>query len=335
MRAAVFDRFGEPAEVVRIQDVPTPEPGPNRVRVRMIASPVNPSDLLFTRGRYSIRPTLPASPGFEGVGVVDAAGPGLIGKALVGRRVAVINGEGGNWADFAVVPAFQAIPVPGSLADEQVASFFVNPATVLAMVRHELGVPRGEWLLQSAANSELGKMIVRLGRHDGFKTINVVRRPEAADELHELGADAVIVTADGPIPDQVRRVVGPEGVRFAVDPVGGDIGTGVFESLAPSGTLLAYGSLTGEPIRIDTRLMISGGRVLRGFWLGHFMRSRSKVAAVPLFAQVGRLIRQGVLSTSVGPSFPLDRLPEAVRAAEEPGKPGKVLLRLRASDAAS
>lgn len=329
MRAAVFDRFGEPAEVLRVAEVPTPEPGPNQVRVRMIASPINPSDLLYTRGRYSIIPETPASPGFEGVGVVEDAGPGLYGKALVGRRVAVLNGDGGNWAEFAVIPAFQAIPVPSSIPDEQVASFFVNPATVLAMVRHELAVPKGEWLLQSAANSELGKMIVRLGRHDGFRTLNVVRRHEAAEELNALGADAVIVTADGPIPEQVRRVTGSDGVRFAVDPVGGEIGTGVFESLAPSGTLLAYGSLTGEPIRVNTRLMISGRRVLRGFWLGHFMRSRSKAAALPLFLQVGKLIRQGVLSTTLGPSFGLDQLAEACRAAEQPGRPGKILLRLR------
>jgi NADPH:quinone reductase-like Zn-dependent oxidoreductase len=294
----------------------------------MIASPINPSDLLYTRGRYSIIPRTPASPGFEGVGVVDAAGPGLYGKALVGRRVAVLNGEGGNWAEYAVIPAFQAIPVPGPIPDEQVASFFVNPATVLAMVRHELAVPKGGWLLQSAANSELGKMIIRLGKHDGFKTLNVVRRPEAAEELRALGADAVIVTADGPIPEQVRKVTGSDGVRYAVDPVGGDIGTGVFESLGASGTLLAYGSLTGEPIRVDTRLMISGRRVLRGFWLGHFMKSRSKAAALPLFIQVGRLIRQGVLSTTLGPSFGLDQLAEAVQAAETPGRPGKILLRL-------
>lgn len=328
MKAAVFDRFGEPSEVVQIKDLPTPEPGPNQVRVRMIASPVNPSDLLYTRGKYSIIPNPPASPGFEGVGVVEKAGPGLIGKALVGRRVAVINGEGGNWAEFAVVPAFQAIPVPGGIADEQVASFFVNPATVLAMVRHELGVPKGEWLLQSAANSELGKMIIRLGRKDGFKTLNVVRRHESSAELRELGADAVIVTEDGPIPDQVRRITGTDGVRFALDPVGGDIGTGIFESLGPSGTLLAYGSLSGQPIRIDTRLMISGGRVLRGFWLGHFMRKRSKAAAVPLFVQVGRLIKEGTLATTLGPSFPLDQVAEAVQAAEQPGKAGKVLLRI-------
>jgi NADPH:quinone reductase-like Zn-dependent oxidoreductase len=328
MRALVFDRFGEPADVLAVKEVPLPEPGPRQVRVRMLASPVNPSDLLVVRGRYGVLPTLPSTPGFEGVAVVDKAGPGLIGKALVGRRVAAINGDGGNWAEYAIIPAVQAIPVPAALDDTQVASMFVNPATVLAMVRHELAVPKGEWLLQSAATSALGRMVIRLGKHDGFKTINIVRRREAVDELKALGADEVICTEDGPIPEQVRRITGREGVHYALDPVAGDIGTQVFESLASDALMIAYGTLTGEPIRVDSRRMIAGKRVLRGFWLGHWMRSRSKVAAVPFFVQVIRMIREGVLATEPGPTFSLDQIGEAVRAAEIPGHRGKVLLRI-------
>src|SRR3954470_7509020 len=99
MKAVVFEKFGEPAAELRVGDVPMPEPGPGEVRVRMIATPVNPSDLLVVRGRYGVLPTLPATPGFEGVGVVDKAGPGLLGRLVVGKRVTVINDRGGNWAE--------------------------------------------------------------------------------------------------------------------------------------------------------------------------------------------------------------------------------------------
>src|SRR5919109_1587817 len=98
MKAVVFERFGDPALVLQVRDVPAPEPGPGQVRVRMLASPLNPSDLLVVRGEYGRLPRLPATPGFEGVGVVDAAGPGLLRRLRrlsPGRRVAVPNGKGG------------------------------------------------------------------------------------------------------------------------------------------------------------------------------------------------------------------------------------------------
>ncbi len=328
MKAIVFDQFGEPAEVLRVRDVPMPEPGPGEVRVRMIASPINPSDLLVVRGLYGVLPKLPATPGFEGVGVVDKAGPGLLGWLVKGKRVTVINSNGGNWAEYAVIPARQARPVADDIPDEQVASFFVNPATVLAMVRHVLKVPKGEWLLQTAAGSQLGRMIIKLGRHDGFKTLNVVRRREAIDELKALGGDAVISSSDGPIDEQVRRATGTDGVRYAVDPVGGDTGTGAFDALAADGRLLVYGTLSGEPLRIDPRRMIAGKRVVEGFWLGHWMRERSIPASLRLFREIAAMIRARVLETEVGRTFPLEAIGEAVREAEAVGRGGKVLLRI-------
>jgi NADPH2:quinone reductase len=326
MKAIVFDRFGDPGEVLRVKEVPIPEPGPGQVRVRMIASPVNPSDLLVTRGLYGVLPTPPATPGFEGVGVVDKVGPGLLGKLVKGKRVTVINSDGGNWAEYAVIPARQARPVASDIPDDQVASFLVNPATVLAMVRHVLAVPRGEWLLQSAAGSTLGKMIIRLCRNDGIRTVNVVRRREAMAEIRALGGDAVISTADGPVDEQVRAIVGAGGVKYALDPVGGETGTGVFRSLAPDARMLVYGTLSGEPMEVDGRRMIAGKRIVEGFWLGHWMRAQSIPRVLLLFREIAAQIRKGVLATEVGARFPLEAIGEAVREAESVGRRGKVLL---------
>jgi NADPH:quinone reductase len=328
MRAAVFDTFGEPQEVLQVRDLPEPHPGPGEVRVRMILSPINPSDLLVVRGRYGVLPALPATPGFEGVGVVDEVGPGLLGRLVRGKRVLAINGAGGNWAEYAVIPARQARPIPADIPDEQAAAAFVNPATVLALARHVLKVRRGDWLLQSAAGSTLGRMMIKLGRHDGFKTLNVVRRREAVGELKALGGDAVISSADGPIDEQVRRIGGSEGVKYAIDPVGGETGTAVFRSLAPEGRLILYGTLSGEPIQIDPRLVISGARSVEGFWLGHWMRERSIPGALMVFREIASMIRQGVLSSEIGRVYALEEVREAAREADAVARLGKILVRL-------
>src|SRR5262245_22287952 len=126
MRAVVVDRFGEPAEVLAVKDIPKPSPKSGEVLVRMLASPINPSDLMMERGVYSYSPTLPATPGFEGVGVVEESGGGVIGWYQKGKRVAVATQRAGCWAEYVVIPAKQAVPIPASLPVEQAAAAFVN-----------------------------------------------------------------------------------------------------------------------------------------------------------------------------------------------------------------
>lgn len=327
MKAAVFDRFGPAADVVAVRDVPKPTPGRGEVLVRMLASPVNPSDLLYTEGKYGLKPKLPATPGFEGVGVVEASGGGLLGWFRKGRRVAVVNDGIGNWGEYTVANARQVIPVPDGLSDEQAACFFVNPATALAMTRHVLKVSPGEWLLQTAAGSNLGKMLIRLGKKHGYKTINVVRRAEQADELKQLGADEVIVAPDGAFAEQVRGIT-RVGVLHAIDPVGGTTGAGAVAALAPGGRCLLYGLLSGEPVPVDPRFLITGSKVVQGFWLADWVKAQRIPKLLRLFREVGRLIADGTLHNDIAATYPLDRVADAVRHAASGAKGGKVLLRM-------
>ncbi len=328
MKAVVCERWGEPEEVLHVREVPEPQPGPGQVRVRMIASPINPSDLLMVRGQYGRQPALPCTPGFEGVGVVEA-GHGLLARRVLGRRVAVPNGTGsGNWQEKVVVPALQAVPVPQALTDEQAATFFVNPASALVMTRHVLRVPRGAWLLQTAAGSALGRMVIRLGKRYGFRTLNVVRRREQAEELLRAGGDAAVATNEEPLAERALALTGGEGVPYALDAVGGATGSEVVRALGRGGRMLVYGTLAGEPLALDSRALMVGQKRVEGFWLSEWMRDAGLLTKARLFRKIGHLTQAGVLTAEVGASFPLDDIQAAVRQAAKPGRPGKVLLRI-------
>jgi NADPH:quinone reductase-like Zn-dependent oxidoreductase len=328
MKAIVFDRCGEPAEVLEVRELPVPTPARGQVRVRMLASPVNPSDLLFVRGQYGSAPRLPATPGFEGVGVVEESGGGFLGWRVKGRRVAVLNGVTGNWQDQCVVPASQVVPVPDDLPDEEVASFFVNPATAWVMVKEVLRVPRGAWLLQTAAGSSLGRMIIRLCKQEGIRTLNVVRRPEQAAELRREGGDAAVSTNTEALVERVREISGDAGVRHAIDAVGGTTGSEALAALSREGRLLVYGALSGEPYTIDPRAILVGQKTMEGFWLKEWIERQGLLKKLMLVRRLVRLLRSGVLTTTVGATFSLDQAAEAVRAAEEVGRPGKIMFRI-------
>lgn len=337
MRAAVFSRFGEPAEVLRIEDVPEPTPQRGEVRVTMIASPVNPSDLMTIRGIYGKVPDLPAVPGYEGVGIVTAVNAGLYGRLMLHKRVAVLNPGTGNWREQTVLPVKNVVPLPAFLTDEQAAMFFVNPAAAYLMTQKVLQIPHGEWLLQSAAGSAVGRMVIRLGQKYGFRTLNVVRRESQANELIAAGGDAAVVfdPERTTVRDFVRQVQEKTkgGVRFAIDPVGGPTGSAMVECLTGGGRMLVYGTLSPEPLTFSSRTLMTIGASVEGFWLSRYMSQCGLLAKLGLMRTLGGLIRDGVLAAEVGASFPLEKVTEAVRAAEEPGKAGKVLLRIAADSA--
>lgn len=332
MRAAVFSRFGEPADVLKIEDVNEPKLSRGMVRVAMIASPVNPSDLMTIRGIYGKVPDLPAVPGYEGVGVVVAADAGLYGRFMVNKRVAVLNPGTGNWQEQTVVPVKNVVPLPAALTDEQAAMFFVNPAAAYLMTQKVMPVPRGEWLLQTAAGSAVGRMVIRLGQRFGFRTLNIVRRAEQTTELLTAGGDAVIVfdpskTSPSEFAKEVRKKTGG-GVKYAIDPVGGPTGSAVIPCLTDGGRMLVYGTLSPEPLSFSSRHLMTIGARVEGFWLSHYMAQCGLLAKLGLMRTLTGLIQQGVLTAEVGASYPLEDIINAVKAAEQPGKAGKVLLRI-------
>jgi NADPH:quinone reductase-like Zn-dependent oxidoreductase len=356
MKSARIHAFTQQPADIRVEDVPMPEPGPGQVRVRMLMSPVNPSDLNFVRGTYQQAleriiwnqgrsvadprvyfdpgrsnpcPVPPYALGGEGVGIVDACGAGFLAKRLRGKRVAVAGGPpNGAWQEHVVVDAKRAVAMPGGVADEQAAMFFVNPITAYVLIREVLDVPRDGWVLVTAAGSALGKSVVRMGRRDGFRTICVVRSSANTVELTALGAAAVIETDRQDLVGEVARVTGGRGVGSALDCVGGKLAGEVVRCLGLDGRLVIYGTLADSPLEIPGRDLMMPVAHVAGFLLPNWMAQQSPLKLLGVLRAVKRLTVEGVFHTEVRETYPLEQVAAAVSAALAPGRTGKVMLRI-------
>src|SRR6476646_8785234 len=242
MRSVVADTLGEPSEVLHLRTRSLPEPGPGPVRIRVTAVPGHASDLHPIRGRYGVTPGFPTVPGIESDGVIDERGSGTDGLT-VGQRVIRI-GVTGTWQEYVVADVGRVLAVPAGMSDSTAAQILANPLTAVILTGDELDVRPGEWLLQTAAGSTVGQSVIQLGAHVGFKTLNVVRRRSAVEDILALGGTAVICPEDEDLRARVVEIAGDDGVFNAIDCVGGQVGADVSRALAPHGELVVYGALS-------------------------------------------------------------------------------------------
>ncbi|WP_030339643.1 zinc-dependent alcohol dehydrogenase family protein [Streptomyces sp. NRRL S-1022] len=344
LRALVAVEAGEPADVLRLESRPVPAPGAGQALMRVSATPIHASDLHVLRGRYGFSLDFPAVGGhMECVGRVTALGPDTAGPE-VGERVvfaaipAVPGGHAvGTWQEYLVADTRRLLPVPDRLSDFSACQLAVNPLTALLLVTRELDAEPGEWLLQTAAGSTVGRLIIQLCRHLGVRTINVVRRRDAVEEIKAFGGDAVICTEDEDLSRRVAEIAGPAGVRKAVDCVAGPVGAQVSQALAPGGEVVVYGALSTHrqtdpaalTIPLQARSVIYETKTVRGFWLNRWFGIASPEDALRALSQVRRLVADEVLSIPQGRPFPLERFAEAVAFAETPAHGTKPLFVLR------
>ncbi len=332
MRSVVADTVGEPSEVLHLQTRPIPEPGPGQVRIRVAAVPVHASDLHTVRGRYGFIPEFPTVPGIESTGVIEKLGSGTDGLA-VGQRVITI-GVKGTWQDYLVADVGQVLPVPAGMSDSTAAQVLANPLTAVILTGDVLDVRPGEWLLQTAAGSTVGQSVIQLGTHVGFKTLNVVRRRSAVEDILALGGTAVISTEDEDIRERVAEIAGHDGVSKAIDCVSGQVGADVSRALAPDGELVVYGALSTHrqtdpdklTIPIFARSLIYETKTVRGFWLFRWFTETPKDRMAAAINRTVQLADSGALRVPEGQPIPLENFSEAVYLAEAPAHGGKPLL---------
>jgi NADPH2:quinone reductase len=316
MRAIQVERHGGP-EVLELREVPEPLPGPGEVRVRVAAAGQNYADILWRLGMYP-GAELPAVPGMEVAGTVDAVGPG-VEWPRVGDRVAALLFRGGGYAEAAVAPAAHCVALPDGWSFEQGAAFLLQHLTAWHGLTTMGRAAPGEVCVVHAAAGGVGGAAVELARHLGLAVVATASTAEKRAVGLALGADAA-ADYEGFV-EQVRAFGGAD---LVLESVGGHVLKRSLECLKPFGRLVAIGFAGRRPASVSEADLVAGTRTVAGFHL-------SAVAARPGLLRSSaealvRLVDAGTLSIRVGARFPLAAAAQAHQLMESRASQGKILL---------
>jgi len=236
-------------EVLRIEDLAVGDPGPGEVRIRVEALGLNRAEAMYRAGRYPVQPQLPSLIGYEGVGTIEAVGPG-VDTFREGDRVCVLpmiqQGQYGIWAEQAIVPARILLPAPPALTAAEAASIWMQYFTAYALIEvAQIGI--GDGAIIRAASSSVGIAAIQLANWAGSISIACTRTSAKADALLAQGAAHVVATDEEDLVERVMEITGGKGARTAFDPVGGPYVDTLARALAPRGILMIYGGLSEQP----------------------------------------------------------------------------------------
>ncbi|MEU8900583.1 zinc-binding dehydrogenase [Nocardia sp. NPDC048505] len=323
MRAVVIEAFGEPKDVLTAGERPTPEPGEGQVRIALILAPIHNHDLATIRGVYGYKPELPAIPGTEAVGRIDALGPGVTGLEL-GQRVSV-SGIHEAWAELFLAKATQVVPLPDSVPDLTAAQLLAMPLSTL-MLLEDLNVAAGDWIAINAANGAVGRLLNTLARQRGVHVLSLVRRAESVQSLRELGAEAVVDTGSEGWQQRAAELTGGAPIVRAVDQVGGGAANDLLALLAPGGELISFGALAGKPLILDPGPVIFKQVVIKGFWGSKRAEQTGREEMRRLITELVTMAATGALRLEVEATYPLEQAAEAAVASETPGRGAKIAL---------
>ncbi|WP_339147408.1 MULTISPECIES: zinc-dependent alcohol dehydrogenase family protein [unclassified Sutcliffiella] len=320
-----FYEFGSPKDVLKVEYKAIEPPKDNEVLVRMLARPINPSDLIPIRGSYSHRISLPIIPGYEGVGIVEEIGP-LVSKNLIGKRVLPLRGEG-TWQEFVKTSVEYAVCIPDTIDDFTAAQMYINPLTAWVVCTEVLKLRPNDVLLVNACGSAIGHIFAQLSKVLGFKLIAVTRNNKHTKGLLHLGASFVIDTSKNLLYETVMELTNGMGADAAIDSVGGSSGNELAFCVHPKGDFLTIGLLSG--VQVNWADIINKAKVKANmFHLRNWNKNVSTDKWQETFDHLITLIKDNQLRLMTTDShYDLLEVKEAVSVVESSKKgKGKIFL---------
>jgi NADPH2:quinone reductase len=322
VKAVLCKAYGPP-ELLAVEDVPPPAPGPGDVLISVAAASLNFPDVLMIENKYQTRPPLPFSPGCEAAGVVKDVGREVT-HVKRGDRVMAVTGHGA-FAEEIVVPAARAVPIPGGMDDVTAASFLFTYGTAHYALCDRGRLLAGENLLVLGAAGGVGLAAIEVGKAVGARTIACASTDDKLALCRAHGADETINYAAANLRDEIKRLAGEHGVDVVCDPVGGPYTEPALRSTAWNGRFLVVGFAAGEIPKIALNLPLLKGCSIVGVSWGAFTR-REPARYAASVRQICQWYGGGRLKPHIDRTFPLERAAEALRLMATRGARGKIVL---------
>jgi trans-2-enoyl-CoA reductase len=327
INAVVYETHGNPPDVLHVESRPWPTPAAGEVIVKMRAAPINPADLNQIEGKYPVRAELPATPGFEGAGVVADVGADVNG--LTSGALVILPHNVGTWRDAVAVMGDELVVVPDGITAVHAAMLKINPMTAWRLLHDYVKLKRGDWLIQNAANSAAGRAVIQIAHELGYKTVNVVRRSELIDELRADGGDVVLVDGEN-LRQEVKDLIAGVPIRLGLNAVGGESALRLANCLAPGSTMVTYGAMSLQPLKIPNGLLIFKDLRFRGIWINKWYDNATPAQRTEAFQQLFEMAKSGLLQTKVEKAYPLSEAKAAVAHAARGQRSGKIIFEFAA-----
>ena len=223
-----------------------------------------------------------------------------------------------------MVKAEELVVVPEGIEPVQAAMLKINPLTAWRLLHDYVDLQKGDWLIQNAANSAAGRDVVQIAHELGYKTVNLVRRAELVDELRAEGGDVVLVDGDS-LRKEVKSTTGGASIRLGLNSVGGDSALRLANCLAPGGTLVSFGAMSLQPLKIPTGLLIFKDLHFRGIWINNWYDNATPSERIETFRPLLDMASRGLLKTKIEKAYPLSEVKAAVAHAARGKRSGKII----------
>jgi trans-2-enoyl-CoA reductase len=322
IKAIVYERHGNPAEVLQIQTQSWPKATAGEAVVEMRSAPINPADINAIEGKYPGRREVPAVPGFEGAGVVVEVNADV--STITKGALVILPHNIGTWREALAVKASELVAVPPEIEPVHAAMLKINPMTAWRLLHDYVDLARGDWLIQNAANSAAGRAVIQVAHELGYKTVNVVRRPELIDELRGEGGDVVLVDGEK-LRDEVKDVTSGAAIRLGLNAVGGESALHLANCLAFGGTLVSFGAMSLQPLKIPTGLLIFKDLRFRGIWINKWYDGATMQERMEAFKRLFDMAKRGLLKTKVEKAYGIDDAKAALAHAAQSKRSGKII----------